>query len=325
MKISATILFSATLSAGLVNGQILFQDNFDSLGGSPVTATAGGTFAGYSVSMSSTDNRVIFGYDYSLASLGIPSAPHSSGGSQIGARFDANLNLSVISSLVITPATTTFPGDFKINFDMWMNSVGAFPAGGTGSSENMTVGVGYNGTTFQNNSSGSGVWFSGTGDGGFSGTSTTPDYEARINATLQGPTSGVYAAGTATGASGSSVDNANVYYTSRFPGVPAPAAQGQTGTPANGSLLFAWHSVEVDRSGNTVTWWIDNNIIATVTDANATATDKISIGYWDPAASKDAGNVYGIIDNLVVAAPEPGTGALALLGGLSWFMARRRK
>src|SRR5204862_1931148 len=109
-------------------------------------------------------------------------------------RFDANRTLGAISALAISP-TTTFPGDFTLRFDLWMNSVGPFPAGGTSSSEALTAGVGYNGTTFQNNTSGSGVWTAVMGDGGFSGTSTTPDYEARVISTLQGPASGVYAAG----------------------------------------------------------------------------------------------------------------------------------
>jgi hypothetical protein len=325
-------IFGATsfLLANLASGQVLFSDDFDSIG-SPITATASGLFSGYNVNMASTDNRVIFGYDYSVANLGIPSAPNSTGGSQIGVRMDANRTLGVISSLTISP-TTTFAGNFSIRFDMWLNSIGPFPAGGTSSSENLTAGVGYNGTTFQNASSGSGVWFSVTGDGGFSGTSLTPDYQARIGSTLVPTnTAGVYAAGTAGGASSSS-DNSNPYYTSRFPGQTPPSAQttafpaSQTGTAAAGSMLFKWHDVQIDRVGNVVTWMIDGNLIATVNNAAATATDAIDIGFWDPGASSaTSGLVFAIIDNLTVTqVPEPSTAGLLIVGASTLLISRRR-
>ena len=318
-------------SSGLLSAQVVFSDNFDALAGSPITVTASGLADNYNVNMASTDNRVIFGYDYSVANLGIPSAPNSSGGTQTGVRLDANRTAGVISSLTISP-TATFPGNFTLQFDMWLNSVGPFPAGGTSSSENLTAGVGYNGTTFQSSTSGSGIWFSVTGDGGFSGTSLTPDYHARIGTTLQATNSGVYAAGTTPGATGSSVDNANAYYTSRFPGQAPPAAQtsnfaSQTGTAANGSMLFKWHTVQITRTGTTVTWSIDNNLIATVNNAAATATDAIDIGFWDPAASSaTSGLVFGVVDNITVTSiPEPSALALVAVAGSMIAMLRRKK
>ena len=335
MKIKVCLTLAGASALALfplvVGGQVIFSDNFDALSGSPITATSSGSFNGYTVNMASTDNRVIFGYDYSVADLGIPSAPHSTGGTQIGVRFDANRTLGTVSSLTISPQAT-FPGSYTLEFDMWLNSVGPFPAGGTSSSEALTTGVGYNGSTFQNASSGSGVWFGVMGDGGFSGTSSTPDYQARIGTTFQGPASGVYAAGTATGSSGSSVDNANAYYTSRFPGQAPPAAQtsafsSQSGTAVNGSMLFKWHDVQVTRVGSTVTWSIDGNLIATVTDAAAIGSDALDIGFWDPAASSaTSGLVFGIIDNVTVTSiPEPSTIALALLGASALVVLRRRR
>lgn len=334
MNLKACLTLAAIASFGVpsaVRGQVLYSDNYDSLAGSPITATSSGTYNTYTVNLQSTDNRVIFGYDYSVPALGIPTAPNSTGGTQIGVRFDANRTLGVVSALAISPGTT-FAGNYSVHFDLWMNSVGPFPTGGTSSSEAITMGVGYNGTSVQNNTTGSGVWFATMGDGGFSGTSTTPDYEARVGATLQGPTSGVYAAGTATGGVGSSVDNANSYYTSKFPGQAPPATQtastpSQSGTAANGSILFKWHDVGLTRVGNITTYTLDGFTIATVTNNAALATDAIDIGFWDPAASSaTSGLVFGVIDNLVVTAiPEPSTIALAALGTISIVTVVRRR
>jgi hypothetical protein len=207
-----------------------------------------------------------------------------------------------------------------------LNTIGPFPGGGAGSSEDFTAGVGYNGSTFQNASSGSGVWFAGSGDGGFSGTSTTPDFFARIGTTFQGPTSGVYSAGTQTGSVGSSVDNAHPYYTGVLPGQASPAGQSPSTTSPAGALAWKWHSVKIDRIGNTVSWIIDNTLIATVTDASATATDRAFVGYFDPTSSQDAGNVFGIIDNLQVSSvPEPASGTLLLVATTAGAMITRRQ
>src|SRR5258705_12981239 len=117
-NLSSTLCVGVSLAVCplIANSQILFSDNFDST--PSTTVTASGLSGSYNVTMQSTDNRVIFGYDYSVANLGIPSAPHSTGGTQIGARFDANRTLGVISALAISP-TTTFAGDFILRFDMW--------------------------------------------------------------------------------------------------------------------------------------------------------------------------------------------------------------
>src|SRR5262249_11456960 len=154
---------------------------------------------------------------------------------------------------------------------------------------------------------------SAVGDGGFSGTSATPDYEARIGSTLQAAsTPGVYAAGVATGAS-SSVDNSNPYYTALFPGQATPAGQTPVSVADNGTLLFKWHSVQVQRIGTKVNWSIDGNPIATVTDSASIASGIASIGSWDLSTTQDAGHVFALVDNLVIV-PEPTTGMLLLVG-----------
>lgn len=324
-RAAAPALLLLSSVAGSSYAAILFSDDFDALGGAPVTATATGNAAGYTVNMSTAFNQVVFGYDYGIASLGIPSAPNSTGGTKIGMRLDANSN-GAAASLALTPITAGIVGDYSMEFDFWMNSVGPFPAGGTGSTEFLSAGVGYNGTTFQNGASASGVWFTWDNEGGFTGTSATPDYQARIGTTLQAAsTPGVYAAGTSTAASGASVDNANPYYTSLFPGVAPPAVQGSTGTPNNGTLAFKWHRAQINRLGNTVSWYIDGNYIASVTDASATAFAAPFIGYWDPANSNGTSLVFGIVDNVVVnSIPEPASMSLIAFGLAALGFARRR-
>ena len=106
----------------------------------------------------------------------------------------------------------------------------------------------------------------------------------------------------------------------------------QTGTTANGTLGFTWRQVEIDRIGDVTTFSIDNILIASVTNAAATASDLISIGYWDPAgntAGSSLGNtnvVFGLIDNLrVETIPEPSTIAFGIVGAMGLFLIRRRK
>jgi len=316
----------------------IFSDDFDGYGAG-VSATTNGTVGTYSLVMQTNgNNKATLGYNYGTAGFGIPSAPHSTGGTTTGLRLDANNGgTAAINSLVISPPISV-PGNFSMTYDLWMNSIGgvtagpppappAWGGGGTSSSKANTVGVGYNGTTFLNNTSGSGVWFSGMGDGGFAGTSGTPDYEARIGSTLQATTTGDYAAGTTAG-NGGAQDNSNPYYTALFPSQPTPTAQTLLVPPSPadnsdaGSLLFKWHTVGVSRNGTTVTWSIDGATIATVTDASATATGALAIGAWDPGTSQDAGRVFVLIDNLVVV-PEPASATL-LLVGLAGLGLRRR-
>jgi hypothetical protein len=332
MKLQKLFLLTAGAFLALNNANAyLFFDDFDYA--APLTNAA----PGYTVQRSHTDSRIIFGYDYSVPDLGIPSAPNSIGGSQLGVRFDANISLGNIVSVVISP-NQSFAGDFTLKFDLWLNTLGPFPGGGAGSTEHITAGVGYNGSTFQNATSGSGVWFAASNEGGSSGTSAVPDFHARVGTTLQATNSGVYAAGTTPGSSGSSVDHAHPYYTSKFPGQTPPSVQtnlfsSQTGTLNNGTLGFKWHEVEISRTDNVVTWMIDGFLIATVTNNAAIATDQAFVGYWDAFSSiagttgGSAGSqmVFGLIDNLMIV-PEPSTAAVTLLGlAVAACCARRKK
>jgi hypothetical protein len=271
----------------------IFSDNFDS-----------NTAANWIVNKSSGDNSVTFNFDYST--LGIPSAPHSTGGTTLGVQLKANLTLGVVAAISISPANQNFSGDYRLHFDGWINVNGPFPAGGASSTEFLTAGIGTAGNRTEWTGGGStadGFYFSADGDGGVSATSTTTgDYSGYIGTAWQNAASGIYAAG--------SLDNASTYYSTAFPtGQSAPALQQsnypqQTGALNSGTFGLAWHDVIVSRRGGTVDWVIDGIRMATISNATFTASN-VFVGFWDPFASlTDNTNLsFGLVDNVRVEVP----------------------
>ena len=275
----------------------VFMDSFDT-----------NSSANWTVNKSSTDNRVTFAYDYSA--MGIPSAPHSTGGTTKGAKLEANVSLGVVAALSLSPIGQSFFGNYRLHFDMWINVNGPFPGGGNGSTEAITAGVGTAGNRVSGTASGStadGVWFEVDGEGGVGDTSTTQgDFVAYVGTTGQATNSGVYAAGTGTTVRG----NGNSYYTNVFPGGQTPPASQistypqQTGGLVVGTVGWAWRDVVVNKTGGTVEWFIDGLKIASVTGASITSSN-VFVGYWDPYASlTDNTNLsFGLVDNLRVEVP----------------------
>jgi len=274
--------------------QTLFADTFDS-----------NTAANWLTNRSSTDTRVTFNYNY--ANDGIPSAPHSTGGTTRGVKFEANMVNGLAAAINISPAGQSFAGDYEMHFDMWLNQNGPFPGGGTGSTEHMTAGIGSTGTQLHWTGAGggtSGHWFVVDGEGGSSDTTTIslPDYGALSGTTLRAADSGAYAAGTASNSRG----NGNPYYTAQFPGLSAPAFQQlnypqQTGSLAAGTAGFAWRDVVIKKTGSMVEWFIDGVPLATIAGASFTG-NNIFVGYWDSYASVSDNSAlsFGLADNIRV-------------------------
>lgn len=289
--------------------QSVYGDNFD-----------GNTAANWRTNFSSADTRVTFNYNY--APDGIPSAPNSTGGTTRGVKFEANLVNGAVAAINISPVGQSFGGDYRLRFDMWINANGPFPAGGTGSTEHFTAGLGTAGNTVQwNTGSADGVWFATDGEGQATDTSTTlPDWRAYVGPTLQATTGGIYVGGTESNIRG----NGHPYYASVFPGgQTAPALQQanypqQTGALAVGTVGFAWRDVIISKTGNVVEWSVAGLKIASVTNAPLTASN-IFIGYWDSFTSlSDNSNLsFGLVDNVrverfvtnvppyILAQPEP--------------------
>lgn len=317
-SLSAAALLSSPQSFGS-----LFSDAFD-----------GNSTANWAVNSTAGNNPVNLFFDYST--IGIPSAPNSLGGTTYGVKMQANLSGGVRGGASISPLGQSFSGDYQLRFDMWLNFNGPFPGGGSGSTQAGGGGLGTAGTTAQwGGSVQDSVHFSTTGDGG-----ATVDFNAYSSAVLSDSgnstrggyldASGVWAAGTVSSRNGN-----NAYY-AQFGGASAPAAQlslysQQSGLTALGAVGMSWHDVAITKIGNTITYSIDNLLIATVNASSVTlGGGNILLNYYDTnnGSSTDpnaAALAFGLYDNVrVIAVPEPSSLALVGLGGLA-LLARRRK
>jgi hypothetical protein len=265
--------------------------------------------------------------------VGIPSAP-GSGGTTSGLKLLANLGDGVFSGLSVSPAGQSFTGNYQVRFQAWQNFNGPAPAGGNGSTQLTTAGISTNGSTAQwPGGTVDSVFFGVTGDGG-----SNIDYRAYVggpsfNGAPLTTTSGAYAAGTGT----NSRDAADPYYAPLGGGTPpvnqTTAFPQQTGSAGPGAPAFAWRDWVITVDNGTVTWSVDNRLLATVspaTSADPFSTDgNIFLGYSDinGTSSTDPNDrflLFGLIDNLrVTAIPEPAGLPLLALGALACFRRRR--
>ncbi len=297
-----TPTFPSTLLAGFLfvvtllpdaKAQILFSDDFDS----------GLSSLDWLENLSGGDGEADFAFDYSA--LGIPAAPNSSG-TTIGLGFTVNRDASVFSGLSVSPAGMSFDGDFEIAFDLWMNFIGPFPAGGSGTTQFASFGWGTSGSTPQWAAANHSIIFSTSLDGG-----AAADY--RVYGAAGGapllPDTGVYAAGTLAAPDPDSRNNPDPYYAG-FGGEAAPDAQlalypGQTGTTVVGSLGMRWRAVVIRKSNNVLSWLVDGLLIASVPLNSFTlGGENLFLGMFDSNAisSSDPNDFLNaaIFDNLVV-------------------------
>src|ERR1043165_1756448 len=120
----SSLLAASSLLAGIsaAHGQVLFSDDFNTTNGSDWKVNA---LTGF--------DRAQFLFDYST--VGIPAAPNS-GGTTIGVRLQANrIGGSTLSGVSISPIGQSFTGDYELRYNLWQNTIGPFPAGGSGSTQ----------------------------------------------------------------------------------------------------------------------------------------------------------------------------------------------
>jgi hypothetical protein len=303
--------------------QVLYQENFD------VDPSASWQYNG-SAAGSSAD----FFYDYST--VGIPPAP--GGSSTRGLWVNANVGTGVFSGGSASPVGLSLPSEYVLTAYVWQNTVGPFPAGGSGSTQVSNISVGVTGT--DNEFPGgtiTGVQVGATGDGG-----SAVDYRVYSALMPNGAggvlntsnTPAVYPAG--------SQNNTATLYTTLFPGQTPPAAQAslypatQTGTTAAGTPAFAWNLWEITKTASAITWKVNGTELATV-DATLYPTsfggNNIAFGQFDinsgSSTDPNAGVLIGgLYDNITVSAvPEPasfGLGSIAAVAGLLGAILRRR-
>ncbi len=320
-KTLALFLGAASLAAlpSVVTAQVAFSDDFD------VNHTANwnvNTGGGASVS---TANAF---FDYST--VGIPSAPHSTGGTTLGMKLNANNTVvgQALGGVSVSPSGQSFTGDYQLRMDMWLNFIGPAPGGGSGSTQITGAGIGTSGTAANYAGVANGIWFAGTGDG-----NSAADYR-----TYTPSTPGSYASGSAVYAAPSgAINNSAAFYTTLFPTRTAPAAQttlfaSQTGSALAGSLGWAWHDVIINKTGNLVSWNIDGTLIASldITTNGVLSGNNIMLVQSDinTTASTDANGTalnFGLFDNVSVTIPEPATGSLFVLGASAVYFARKRR
>ena len=261
--------------------------------------------AQWTVNGGPSDETANFFFDYST--VGIPAAP--SGKGTRGMKLQANLSSGIFGGFSVSPTGESFTGDYTVRFDWWSNVNGPFPAGGSGSTNLSTFGIGTVGNTSQwvgSLAAIDSVFFAATGDG-----NSTADYRAYSSAAQTSYPDGstVYEA--------PSRNCSDPYYAS-FGNIPAPAAQAalfpqQSGNTLVGSAGMEWHDVQITKSGKTVTWHIDGLLIATIDLTTVTISGtNIHFGHSDTntTSSTDVNDVnllFTLIDNIRVGTGDPCT------------------
>jgi hypothetical protein len=273
-----------------------------------------------------------FFFDYST--IGIPTAPNSTGGSTRGMKLAANLTSSVFGGYTVSPIGQSFTGDYSVKADIWANYIGTFDTDGdpntggvavSAAGASMLAQMGVMSPTDFSNSPGfiKGVLFSATGDGGSGADYRLYSEERTISYQIPPVTPedshAVYSAG--------SRNNTATYYLDAFDPSTVPAAQtaltayDYNGTPKNlsetqygstpdGTIGMAWYRWEVRKQAGIVSWFIDGTLLGTV-DVNQFATQpagtNISFGHADINAgiSNDPNYVatmFTLVDNIEVTA-----------------------
>jgi len=308
-----TIILGSLCGMALVplalNAQVVFSDlNMNTPGNWTVNNSFG------ALNGNPIDYQANFGVSYT-STLGVPQDPFSS--STTALQLKVNETSGNQAGISVSPTTLLLSGAFTMTFDMWWN----YNSGGftTGSSQIGAYGL----TTAYNQVQGP----SGVGSGQLFGVLTDNGSSTAYRGYNSGTALpvGDYAAG--------SQSSANAYYTALFSSANVPTAEttldaNQSGSTAAGTPSFRWVQVAVTYSGGVLSESLNGTLIASY--STASIDPDIFLGMYDinngsAGVSGLADQNYVLFDNLMVTqVPEPTTCALAVLGGVGLFLARRR-
>ena len=282
VRLSAIALGILTFVSTAKTQEQVYSENFDT-----------DVSVNWMINMIGNSNYANVFFDYS--SVGIPSAPNSTGSTTRGLKLGANLDPAAgvfPSGVSASPVGFGITENFEMRFDMWINFNGPLPAGGNGSTQVGGAGYGTAGN-FPNVAGNADCIFIGaTGDGG-SGSDfrvyspgkavSYQDGQYILGGGFYGPGSTDFRAGdTNSGfvyAGNNGFRNNTVsYYATNFPGQSATnncpaqlaAFPQQTGITQNGAIGMKWRDVSIKKVANIITYSIDGVLIATIDSVDAT-------------------------------------------------------
>jgi ELWxxDGT repeat protein len=242
------------------------------------------------------DYAASFAHDYGafFSSFNIGPAPNSAPGTTRGLRLTVNKNDAVAATAAVSlyPRDQSFTGACALKFDLWLNYPGTNGGGGgVGSTENAAFGLNHAGTRVNwdaaNSTPSDGVWFSMTGQGGF-----TNDYRAYVGNAAARPTLLPFATSGIPVSGATGHDNTNSYFTNLFPSptYETPGAPGKR-----------WVQVEVSQNAsNVLAWRINGSLIALRTNTSSFTNGNLMLGYMDlePNIASPATNSFVLFDNV---------------------------
>ncbi len=253
---------------------VLFTDDFDADHSSSYTVVFGAD--------NGVDDKLVdFNFDYSTA--GIPSAPHSTGGTTRGLKVTVNKDGTASAAGVNVYASgVSFSNDYALRFDMFLTFGTA-----AGTTEHAIFGINHDGAHTNRALSaaavagGDGVWSAIETDGSASSSGRSYAIFASTNSTVAAPFSSA------------SARTFDPYFTAPpYLGIPGGAPSGQ------------WVDVELsqtNRAGSLVwTLKINGVVILSRTNNGASTSGTIMFGHMDSFASIGSLNNYTIFDNVRV-------------------------